>query len=109
LDRSIQAIFCQFRELYDKPIKLFWYEFKKMKLVNCIANEVDFSESNMTECDFTGTDFAESTFAKTNLTKANFTKAKNYSIDFRTNTLSKTKFSLPEVISLLDILDIIIE
>jgi fluoroquinolone resistance protein len=87
----------------------FGMSLKKMKLVNCIANEVDFSESNMTECDFTGTDFAESTFAKTNLTKANFTKAKNYSIDFRTNTLSKTKFSLPEVISLLDILDIIIE
>jgi fluoroquinolone resistance protein len=86
----------------------FGMNLKRRKIKGCIANEVDFSESNMTECDCTNTDFAKSTFAKTNLTKANFSGAKNYSIDFRNNNLTKTKFSLPEAISLLDVLDIII-
>jgi fluoroquinolone resistance protein len=86
----------------------FGMNLKRRKIKGCVANEVDFSESNMTECDCSNTDFAKSTFSQTNLTKANFSGAKNYLIDFRTNNLTKTKFSLPEAISLLDVLDIII-
>ena len=41
-----------------------------------------------------------------NLTEADFTGAKNYAIAPGMNTLKKTKFSLPEAMSLLYNLDI---
>jgi fluoroquinolone resistance protein len=81
---------------------------KKRKIVNCIAHEVSFAECNMTECDCKLTDFAGSVFSKTNLTKANFTDARNYTIDVRANTTTKMKLSLPEALSLLETLGIII-
>jgi fluoroquinolone resistance protein len=81
---------------------------KKRKIVNCIAHEVSFAESNMTECDCTMTDFAGSTFSKTNLTKADFSDARNYRIDVRTNTIDKMKLSLPEALTLLETLGIVI-
>jgi fluoroquinolone resistance protein len=81
---------------------------KKRKIINCIANEVSFAESNMTECDCKLTDFAGSVFSKTNLTKADFTDARNYTIDVRANTIAKMKLSLPEALSLLETLGIII-
>jgi fluoroquinolone resistance protein len=46
---------------------------------------------------------------KTNLTGANFKGAKNYAINPQANTLKKTRFSYPEVMTLLNALDIIIE
>jgi fluoroquinolone resistance protein len=81
---------------------------KKRKIINCLAREVSFAESNMTECDCKLTDFAGSVFSKTNLTKADFTDARNYTIDVRANTIAKMKLSLPEALSLLETLGIII-
>ncbi len=81
---------------------------KKSKIVNCIAHEVSFAESNLTECDCNLTDFAGSVFSKTNLTKADFSDARNCAIDVRANTITKMKLSLPEALSLLETLDIII-
>jgi fluoroquinolone resistance protein len=86
----------------------FGINLKRRKITNCIAHEVDFTESNMTECDCNMTDFNKSIFSRTNLTKANLKEAINYSIDFRSNTLTKTKFSLPDAMSLLDFLDIVV-
>jgi fluoroquinolone resistance protein len=81
---------------------------KKRKIVNCIAHEVSFAETNMTECDCTMTDFAGSIFSKTNLTKANFDNARNYAIDVRNNTVKKLKLSLPEALILFETLEIVI-
>lgn len=81
---------------------------KKRKIVNCIAHEVSFAESNMTECACRLTDFAGSVFSKTNLTRADFTDARNYIIDVRANTTTKMKLSLPEALSILETLGIII-
>lgn len=81
---------------------------KKRKIVNCIAHEVSFAESNMTESNCRLTDFAGSVFSKTNLTRADFTDARNYIIDVRANTTTKMKLSLPEALSLLQTLGIII-
>jgi fluoroquinolone resistance protein len=81
---------------------------KKRKIVNCIAHEVSFAESNMAECDCKLTDFAGSVFSKTNLTKADFTDARNYTIDVRANTIAKMKLSLPEALSILETLGVII-
>jgi fluoroquinolone resistance protein len=81
----------------------------RIKMIKCEAKEVDFIETDLTDGVFTGTDFENSRFFKTNLTNADFKGAKNYMIDARNNTLKKTKFSLPEALSLLNGLDIIIE
>ncbi len=82
---------------------------KKAQFINCMANEVDFSECDLTQADFRGTDLSGATFANTDLTKANFAGARNYLIDTKTNKIKKAKFSLPEALSLLYGLDIIIE
>jgi fluoroquinolone resistance protein len=81
---------------------------KKRKIVNCVAHEVSFAETNMTECNCTMTDFAGSVFSKTNLTKADFSDARNYTIDVRANTIAKMKLSLPEAVALLETLGIVI-
>jgi fluoroquinolone resistance protein len=79
------------------------------KLVNCEAKEVDFIETDLSRGVFKNTDFENSRFFKTNLSMADFRGAKNYSIDVKNNTLKKTHFSLPEVLSLLNSLDIILD
>ena len=81
----------------------------QLKLIDCVAREVNFNESDLTSSIFTKTDFSLSIFSGTNLTKADFRKSINYFIDFKFNILKKTKFSLPEAISLLQSLDIILE
>jgi fluoroquinolone resistance protein len=81
----------------------------KVKMIDCEAKEVDFTETDLSGGSFNGTDFERSIFFKTNLTKADLKRAINYSIDPRNNTLKKTKFSLPEALSLLSCLDIVID
>lgn len=80
-----------------------------LKIINCHANEINFSGSDLTEADFTNSNLEKSIFFNTNLTKTNFQKAYNYSIDFKSNKLKKTIFSTPEAFSLLNNLDIILK
>jgi uncharacterized protein YjbI with pentapeptide repeats len=82
---------------------------KKMKLTRCLAKDVDFAEADLTQADCIGTDFTDSRFNHTNLTEADFTDAIHYNISAVDNTLKKTRFSLPEAISLLHSLDIILK
>ncbi len=79
------------------------------KMVNCEAKDADFIETDLSKGIFTGTDFENSRFFKTDLTMADFRGAKNYSIDVKNNTLKKTHFALPEVLSLLNSLDILLD
>jgi uncharacterized protein YjbI with pentapeptide repeats len=81
----------------------------KMKVIGCEAREADFTEADLSGADFSNTDLENSRFFKTNLSEANFKGARNYFIDTRTNNLKKARFSMPEVINLLNTLDIIIE
>ncbi|MBU0570367.1 pentapeptide repeat-containing protein [Patescibacteria group bacterium] len=67
------------------------------------------TDSNFVNVSFTNTDFEKSVFSKTNLAKANFNGAKNYYIDVRQNNIKKAHFSLPEALSLLNSLDVIID
>ena len=78
-------------------------------MVRCAAKEVRFYETDMSDGIFTDTDFQGSTFFKTNLSRADFRRAKNYTIDLRNNVLKNACFSLPDVLSLLYSLDILIE
>lgn len=83
-------------------------ELPQMRMVRCVARDVDFAEADLTAADFTRTDLTDSRFWQTNLTQADFTGATGYSITATLNTLKKTRFSLPEAISLLYSLDIVL-
>jgi uncharacterized protein YjbI with pentapeptide repeats len=82
---------------------------EKMAMKNCIAHDVSFEDSNLSFVDCSGTDFENCRFARTNLTSADLRGAKNYNIDPILNTLKKTKFSMPEAMSLLYNLPIILD
>jgi fluoroquinolone resistance protein len=81
---------------------------RKISVTKCSAQEVEFSDADLTNANFSGTDLAKSRFRKTNLTRANFEDATNYSIDVTNNTITKARFSLPEALSLLNGLDIVL-
>jgi fluoroquinolone resistance protein len=82
---------------------------KEIVIRECIARDVDFREADLTKADLTHTDLADSLFTDTDLTEADLTQAKNYTINPSLNVLKRTKFSLPEAMSLLYGLDIILE
>ncbi len=87
----------------------FGLDLKDVSFVECRAKEVDFGEADLTQADCRQTDFLDSRFHHTNLTGADLRGAINYAIAPQSNTLKDTKFSLPEAMSLLYGLDIILE
>ena len=80
-----------------------------LKLLECVAKDVKFDGADLSLGVFTKTDFSNSIFSNTNLTGTDFRKAFNYDINFNFNKLTKAKFSIPEALSLLNSLDIILE
>jgi uncharacterized protein YjbI with pentapeptide repeats len=82
---------------------------QKMEMVQCTAQEVDFTRTNLTRANLTETDLLGSRFADTNLSYADLSKATNYSIHPTMNRLKKTVFSLPEAVSLLSAFDIVLK
>ena len=81
---------------------------QSMKLIDCSAVDVEFREADLSRAEFSGTDLSKSLFGDTDLTEADLSRARNYAIDPGRNTLKQTKFSLPEAMSLLHNLDIIL-
>ena len=104
LSNSINFSKCALNHSTFSGLKL-----RKIHMIECIVKDVDFSESDLTEGDFRDSDFTQSRFAQTSLTKADFRGAKNYNIAADQNTLKQTCFSLPEAMSLLYGLDIILD
>jgi len=80
----------------------------KIQMIDCIAHSVDFTDADLSLVDCCRTDFNESRFHNTNLSEVNFTDATNYSISVIDNNVKKAKFSLPEAMSLLYSLDIVL-
>jgi fluoroquinolone resistance protein len=80
----------------------------RMEVRDCVALDVDFREADLSQADFAGTDLSQSLFGNTNLSEADLSRARNYHIDPGQNTLKQAKFSLPEAMSLLYSLDIIL-
>jgi uncharacterized protein YjbI with pentapeptide repeats len=88
--------------------------FYKMKLgrssfINCQLQSVDFSEADLKNSKLTSCNLQNATFQNTNLEQADFRNATNYSINPEQNRLKGAKFSLPEVVGLLDTFQIKIE
>jgi fluoroquinolone resistance protein len=102
--REISFESCQVNYSSFRLLKL-----PKIKMVACEAKEADFTETDLTEGIFIGTDFERSLFSKSILIGANFTGAKNYFIDARINAIKKAHFSLPEALSLISALGVVLE
>jgi fluoroquinolone resistance protein len=81
---------------------------RKISFQKCSAQEVEFSDADLSSSNFSGTNLNKSRFRQTNLTRANFEGAINYSIDITANKITKARFSLPEALSLLAGLDIVL-
>lgn len=81
---------------------------EKIVMTQCIVHEASFEEANLSFANCVRSDFKDSRFVHTNLTGADFRGATDYLIDPTLNTLKKTKFSLPEAMSLLYSLDIVL-
>ena len=79
------------------------------KFHNSIVKECRFIETNLTSASFMGCDLTGTIFNNTVLNEADFTEAFNYQINPMTNKLKKAKFTLPNAIALLEMLDIKIE
>lgn len=102
------------KELHFSECLVNYSNFRLLKLPKtvmkkCEVKDVDFIETDLKDSNLTGSNFEHSTFFKTNLSGVDFTHATNYIIDVNNNTLKKTRFSLPEALSLLSNLDIIVE
>lgn len=87
----------------------FGLNLQEIKMSNCSAINTIFEEADLSRADCTKSDFKNAHFNHTILTETNFKGAVNYTISSQTNTLKKTRFSLPEAISLLYNLDIVLE
>jgi uncharacterized protein YjbI with pentapeptide repeats len=81
---------------------------RQISICGCVAHNADFAEADLSRATCTGTDFADSRFLQTDLTEADFAGARNYAISPNMNVLKKARFSLPEAISLLYGLDIVL-
>jgi uncharacterized protein YjbI with pentapeptide repeats len=84
-------------------------DLKGTQFLECHVRNTHFTQTNLSEAVFTGSDLQGSLFHNSDLRKANFQGAQNYSINPLTNKLLKAKFSKPEVMTLLDHLEILID
>lgn len=82
---------------------------RRVVMTQCTALDVGFEDANLSEADCRETDFAGSRFSRTDLTGADFRRARNYSISPLSNKIKGAKFTLPEAMSLLDGLGIVLE
>jgi len=80
----------------------------RIQIRDCVAVDVDFREAGLVGADFAGTDLSESLFLATDLTEADLSRARNYQIDPSRNDVTKARFALPEAMSLLYGLDILL-
>ena len=75
---------------------------------DCVATDVDFREADLFRADFGGSDLSQSIFGNTKLSQADLTRARNYRIDPGQSILKQARFSLPEAMSLLHSMDIVL-
>lgn len=84
-------------------------DLRKMKFINSVIKDSGFEECNLQEAVFDNCDLEFSDFFNNNLKKASFETSRNYLINPQINDIEKAKFSLPEALSFLKLLPIIIK
>ncbi len=75
----------------------------------CSMRNVEFTESNLKGSRFDSCDLSESVFHHANVENCDFREATNYYIDITNNRVKNARFSMPEAISLLAPLGVIID
>lgn len=81
----------------------------KLDFSNCKFQECFFENCSLAESKFNKSIFDKTSFSECNLIKTDFRNANGYIININNNKLKGSKFSFPEVVSLLNVLDIIID
>jgi len=76
--------------------------------IDCDIIETDFAGTDLSGTDFSGTGFQSVTFHATMLRKADFSAARNYRINPHTCDIKGALFSMPEAVSLLEELGILL-
>ncbi len=79
------------------------------KFLSCDLREAQFSNVRLKSAVFDECELGQCQFHQADLSYANFATSRNYYMNAETNTLKKTVFSLPEAVSLLANLDIVLE
>lgn len=80
------------------------FDFSNSEIISCMFADCELKENNFKNCKLTDTEFF-----KCNISKSDFRGATGYNIDIMTNRMKGAKFSYPEVLSLLNILEINID
>jgi len=81
----------------------------RFKFSSCYFVEASFFNTKMMHSVFDECDLSRCQFHQVDLSFANFTTSRNYYMNAATNTLRNTAFSLPEAVSLLANLDIVLK
>ncbi|WP_147818670.1 pentapeptide repeat-containing protein [Salidesulfovibrio onnuriiensis] len=81
----------------------------RFRFTSCLLANSAFSNTKLRQAVFDDCDLAQCQFHQTDLTEADFRTARNYYMNAETNRLRKTRFSLPEAVSLLANLNIVLE
>lgn len=97
--KKCRVEYCVFDDL-----KIKGSEFLECKIFDCSFIRVDLRES-----DFSESDFKSTLFKGCNLEKCNFVDSRRYFFDLDDNRVKKARFSYPEVLSLLEGYEIVIE
>jgi uncharacterized protein YjbI with pentapeptide repeats len=79
---------------------------RKTRFKDCQMREADFTGADFTDSVFDHCDLLSAVFDGTNLERADLSTAHSYSIDPEKNRIRRAKFSLPDVIGLLNRYDI---
>ncbi|MFI5348309.1 MAG: pentapeptide repeat-containing protein [Elusimicrobiota bacterium] len=81
----------------------------RFSAVDCRLREADFAEADLRSAVFTRSDLRGSRFFGADLSAADLRGAFDYLIDARQTKMKKTRVSLPEAVSLLSGLDVVLE
>lgn len=81
----------------------------RFRFVSCSFVEASFHNTKLVRSVFDDCDLLQCQFSQSDLSFADFTTSRNYYVNAATNTLHKTRFSLPEAVSLLANLDIVLK
>ena len=81
----------------------------RFRFSSCSLVEASFHNTKLRHATFDDCDLSGCRFSQADLSFADFTTSRNYYVNGTENTLHRTRFSLPEAVSLLANLDIVLE